>query len=349
MDQNINENNNLENMIPCEICNELINFHEYIQHFENCISIRNNIVRNDNNFLNIINLVNMVMSNDNESIDESIDISRDVSRDESRVESIDISRDESRDVEDNNINNIINEIRNNINNSNFNINIPSIIQQINNLNSPENIRRRTYQNISNFSHYLIRDTRLTNNNLVMSNRINNINKVIIQIDENEIKPDDICPICLDNLNNVHLKNNNNKSIKLLCNHIFCYNCIKIWLNKNITCPICKEDLEKKLLENNDNNDIDMQNIEPYNLNNYNMFENIINNDNESLPNLIPDIDYNINHINETIDNETIDNESLPDLITYDEYDFNYRIISRFNDIISVNNQNNNITEHDNIN
>ena len=87
-----------------------------------------------------------------------------------------------------------------------------------------------------------------------------INKVLIQIDENDIKKDDICAICLDDLNNLHVKNN--KSIKLLCNHIFCYNCINIWLNKNITCPICKEDLEKKLLEiNSNNNDDSIQNLE----------------------------------------------------------------------------------------
>ena len=40
----------------------------------------------------------------------------------------------------------------------------------------------------------------------------------------------MCPICLDNMLD---------PLTTKCNHIFCYSCLSVWLNKNNTCPICR--------------------------------------------------------------------------------------------------------------
>jgi len=45
------------------------------------------------------------------------------------------------------------------------------------------------------------------------------------------EPIDRCPICLDSAE---------LSIKLSCNHIFCYQCLFKWLNTQYKCPYCRE-------------------------------------------------------------------------------------------------------------
>jgi len=69
--------------------------------------------------------------------------------------------------------------------------------------------------------------------------INNINNVIITKDKNEIEKDDNCSICMDSL----LEKEEIVSIKL-CKHVFCKECLEIWLKENKQCPICKQDLEE---------------------------------------------------------------------------------------------------------
>jgi len=42
-----------------------------------------------------------------------------------------------------------------------------------------------------------------------------------------------CSICYDYINNYHITP---------CNHIFCKNCIQIWLTKNNSCPYCRQEI-----------------------------------------------------------------------------------------------------------
>lgn len=44
-----------------------------------------------------------------------------------------------------------------------------------------------------------------------------------------------CHICLEPTT---------KPRKLLCNHVYCDDCITTWLSKNKTCPVCRKDLEE---------------------------------------------------------------------------------------------------------
>ena len=45
--------------------------------------------------------------------------------------------------------------------------------------------------------------------------------------------DNLCPICLDELND------ENKICNLKCNHVFHEDCINKWLTKKSTCPYCR--------------------------------------------------------------------------------------------------------------
>jgi len=50
----------------------------------------------------------------------------------------------------------------------------------------------------------------------------------------DIKIDDLCMICLTNKSDIITQ----------CDHIYCYNCIDIWLNINNNCPYCRTDITK---------------------------------------------------------------------------------------------------------
>ena len=66
----------------------------------------------------------------------------------------------------------------------------------------------------------------------------------------EIKHDDDCPICLENLNNL---SDDNKATEIECNHIFCFKCIDKWFIKKSQCPICKKNYCPEVEDENDFN------------------------------------------------------------------------------------------------
>ena len=66
----------------------------------------------------------------------------------------------------------------------------------------------------------------------------------------EIKHDDDCPICLENLNNL---GDDNKVTEIECNHIFCFKCIDKWFIKKSQCPICKKNYCPEVEDENDFN------------------------------------------------------------------------------------------------
>jgi hypothetical protein len=43
-----------------------------------------------------------------------------------------------------------------------------------------------------------------------------------------------CAICCSNINS-----DKKKGYLKVCTHYFCYDCIKIWADKENTCPLCK--------------------------------------------------------------------------------------------------------------
>lgn len=70
--------------------------------------------------------------------------------------------------------------------------------------------------------------------------IDNIDKVSICVCLDDENKNDICPICqemfIDNLKGFYRK--------LRCNHLYCADCIGIWLTKSKKCPVCKTCLEE---------------------------------------------------------------------------------------------------------
>ena len=79
-----------------------------------------------------------------------------------------------------------------------------------------------------------------------------IGKICIDLKVEEIDNEE-CPICYDNMNNLV---ENNKPVKILCNHKFCKNCVSKWFCKNEECPLCKKNMNECLQNiNNDKNEI----------------------------------------------------------------------------------------------
>ena len=105
----------------------------------------------------------------------------------------------------------------------------------------------------------------------------------INIDYN--KHDQVCPICLENIN---IKNN---SITLDCQHNYCKDCIDNLFSSKLynKCPLCRKtiDLNKCMINeniedyNNENNNIEDIFIEDKNIKNNNIKNNNIKNNNSS--------------------------------------------------------------------
>ena len=123
-----------------------------------------------------------------------------------------------------------------------------------------------------------------------------IGKICIDLKVEEIDNEE-CPICYDNMNNL---GENNKPVKILCNHKFCKNCVSKWFCKNEECPLCKKNMNECLQNiNNDKNEIR-------------------NNTDEIVDNIIDEISSdNINEISSDNINE-ISNNNINNNINLDE-------------------------------
>lgn len=67
---------------------------------------------------------------------------------------------------------------------------------------------------------------------------------------------EICSICMDIVNNPTLTS---------CGHLFCYECLKLCLDKKKKCPLCVTNIEGKdiLIVNNNSNNLDNPLINKY--------------------------------------------------------------------------------------
>ena len=78
--------------------------------------------------------------------------------------------------------------------------------------------------------------------------VNNVDSVSTIIPRHEVSADDICAICLDNMNETLNKSNDAHVRKLICGHKYCDECILQWLAKSKKCPVCNIDLDDKVAE-----------------------------------------------------------------------------------------------------
>ena len=80
----------------------------------------------------------------------------------------------------------------------------------------------------------------------------NLSKIITELNENEIENDYECPICYENLNKLENQFEDNKPVKIICDHKFCHKCICKWFRKHDDCPICKKNMRECIVVNNQN-------------------------------------------------------------------------------------------------
>ena len=340
-------------MIPCEICETMINFNEYNDHISNCIrnynlrrermdtlnglmnilnaseilyrsrNINSNLVPRDDERMNEID-ENEEYNEENETSDENpgnvntADVNNTaVNSDETDVVNADNADNENNDEVVEPYDNFINSfsplpVRRRLEASRI---IPFILNNHDNIVWSNNLERRLMRNIEiNIGnlHNLTQNNYATDydfNTLLQELMGGNVeigvkdfNKYITILSSNDIKDDDTCCICFDNLKDI-LNNSNkceddnskiNLPVKTTCGHIYCRECIYKWLSKNKNCPVCQN------LFDNDNNTNDNNNNTNDNNNNNN---NTNDNDNltstpDSLPSLLPIDNYDSDTIDE---------------------------------------------------
>jgi len=333
---NINENNGLidddlsnidfENigMIPCEICQTMINFNDYSNHVSICVrsyNLRRERFNVLNGFLNILNESDNIRTSNNNISNNSI-ISSEENEDEN-VEDAEENADENADeniqenAEENEQVNTDNElvqpydqfIRNlaplNSENIPRTFNIPVVLPNINNVYWANNIGRRLINdieiNIGNLHNltYENNNTEYDFNLLIQQLMggdvkigVKDFNKIIIPLKYDEIKDNDICNICLDNLKEI-LNNEEKNAVKInlpvktTCNHLYCRNCIFKWLSKNKTCPVCKHEFEhtEHTEHTEHNDDVVYETEEDYG-------QDDQDEDDDSIPDLVSDTESN---------------------------------------------------------
>ena len=233
----------MEDMIPCEICGNLINYNDYSRHLERCYSFTmtnnelnsnlNGAITNLQNILENFNPLNAEINvNDNEPGEEANAESNNM-----EVNSDDeipplISDNENNENNDNNelgpyifnnveepeIGNILNAFITNLANSGIPLNI-----DIQGVGGPVELGEEgdTYTELTNLSR--------------------NIGNVEIGIDE----PEDYfkktvnigfkCPICYNNCDETMITE---------CGHEICVNCTKEWYSRNKKCVVCMNELKK---------------------------------------------------------------------------------------------------------
>lgn len=212
-----------ENLIPCEICNTLVNFEDYNEHVTNCSNpfnslFQNNMISqlNSNNpiFSSIINNQNLAnphiiflpnnQNNENDEDDSEID--------ENNPE-IQININPENELQNdgdlnssNSIQNILNNFMHDFLNNDYNINISE--------------SNDSYEELTNLSE--------TIGNVEIG--IKDLNKVCKNVNE-KIN----CPICTLDYEEGLVTN---------CNHKFCKDCLSKWLETNIKCPYCFVELNE---------------------------------------------------------------------------------------------------------
>ena len=216
-----------ENLIPCEICNNLIAFDEFMNHMENC---RMPVIPPPPvEFINLLNNFPPLGNNPQPMENE-----------DEYQEELDDQDVDQEDIENQPLNNTAPE---NINPAVFALPLPP---DLNN----ENLRNQINELFANIVNI---ETTLGTNNILdtfntatgddyqnLTNLINQVGNVNVGIDDiNKVTTIEVntidCPICGDNFDIVR---------RTACRHDFCFNCLNEWIRENNTCPICSIELKE---------------------------------------------------------------------------------------------------------
>ena len=223
-----NSSINFENKIPCEICNELIDFEKYNDHLNICsqptASIPLLFSRFNTGTANLLNLLNLPNPpNNTENIDNNEN--QNTNEVDNIEESIDnLNAEVPTNIEENSNENIDSTTLNH----NFDYNVNLINYNINLINHLlRNSQFRNTQNVDSYESYTELDNSIVKVGLDM-------NTVSSRIELNELTK---CPICLEDFEN------GTQFRKVKCNHLFCEECLEDWLEENKKCPVCMNELE----------------------------------------------------------------------------------------------------------
>ncbi len=222
-----------ENLIPCEICNTLVNFEDYNEHISNCNNPFNNLFSNMfpplsnnpsvNSIINNPQVIFIPMNNNLNNLNnlqntepEENDLDEENSDDEIQININDDNNDDNNDddnTQNANLNqngslqNILNNlVQNIINNNDYNIDL--------------DFNNDSYEELTNLSE--------TIGNVEVG--IKDVSKVCRKVEEKIT-----CPICTIEYD---------KGVATNCNHKFCEECIYKWLETNIKCPYCFVELNE---------------------------------------------------------------------------------------------------------
>ena len=206
------QENEMENLIPCERCNELISFEEYQNHINFC------------GYRTPIFYIPLIPTNSNqtselEENEESSD-SEPPEAPEGPELPEELEYEENIEIEDN-INPIINTsptVTSYQDNINQLINHHNILNNLLNSLNPGQIND-DYEELS----------LLDNNNITKGVDIEKISKEVKLEEEND------CSICFDKF----------KIFKeIRCGHMICIDCSKEWFSENNKCPICMTEFDE---------------------------------------------------------------------------------------------------------
>ena len=225
-----NSSFNFQNKIPCEICNELIDFEKYSEHLNICsqptASIPLLFSRFNTRSTNLLNLLNLPTPPNN--LGDIDNIPENTSETENTS---DANTDSNLEVEEFNPdleNNSNDNLESTTSPQNLDYNVNLINYNINLINHLlRNSQFRNNQNVDSYESY----TELDDSIIKIGLDVNKVSSLI------ELTEETKCPICLDDFEK------GSKFRKLKCNHLFCEECLEDWLEENKKCPVCMNELE----------------------------------------------------------------------------------------------------------
>ena len=272
-----NYNIDFTNLIPCEICDELINVEEYNDHISRCqIMIQRGGIRTINREMintlrNRLEHIIRERTTDEELNSNSEIQIMDENMDDNTREDLEHEENEENEENSNDQQPIINRVF--PNRVLLTEAITNIISEISDSNSQTQIVEgiRNYLNNSNVnSNIIINQLNPFDNNILNNNNISQINSLVTNIinnNINEVEPPNnsyeeltqisnrvgIVSVGIDNIDDVStpiislkseicpicIQKENNLRLTL-CNHTFCDLCLQKWLKDNNKCPfVCK--------------------------------------------------------------------------------------------------------------
>ena len=262
-----------KNLIPCEICSELINFEDYENHARHCVNPLNSSLNLIDSEVNELHTISNQINNDpiaramfniligtpplvNNQVNDTLYNTETLEVEHESDETLEVEHesDETLEVEHESdetleINELNQNISNNMNDNIFFSLVNNNIQDNNplhNLFNSENIQSIIGEQME-WLHPLLENSNLSNVQQNFNSISNTDNyEELINLNDVEIGVDNIEDISEMEFNEINCSICCQQSLisrKLKCGHEFCDSCITEWLQTSKKCPICMIDLQ----------------------------------------------------------------------------------------------------------